>query len=142
MLKVVITKNCCNQYFASILFEDGKQKPQLSSEGKAVGIDLGLNHFAITSDGSKFDNPKILNKHEKNLKKKQQQLSRKQKGSNNRHKARLKVALLHKKNTNCREDFLHKLSRRIVNDNQVIVLENLNIKWIDFSPVQKPVMFA
>lgn len=139
---VTITKNCCHQYFASILFEDGKQKPQLSSEGKAVGIDLGLNHFAITSDGSKFDNPKILNKHEKNLKKKQQQLSRKQKGSNNRHKARLKVALLHKKNTNCREDFLHKLSRRIVNDNQVIVLENLNIKWIDFSPVQKPVMFA
>ncbi len=125
---VTITKNCCHQYFASILFEDGKQKPQLSSEGKAVGIDLGLNHFAITSDGSKFDNPKILNKHEKNLKKKQQQLSRKQKGSNNRHKARLKVALLHKKNTNCREDFLHKLSRRIVNDNQVIVLENLNIK--------------
>ncbi len=125
---VTITKNCCNQYFASILFEDGKQKPQLSSEGKAVGIDLGLNHFAITSDGSKFDNPKILNKHEKNLKKKQQQLSRKQKGSNNRNKARLKVALLHKKNTNCREDFLHKLSRRIVNDNQVIVLENLNIK--------------
>ena len=125
---VTITKNCCHQYFASILFEDGKQKPQLSSEGKAVGIDLGLNHFAITSDGSKFDNPKILNKHEKNLKKKQQQLSRKQKGSNNRNKARLKVAKLNKKNSNCREDFLHKLSRRIVNDNQVIVLENLNIK--------------
>jgi putative transposase len=68
---------------------------------------LGLTHFCITSDGSKFDNPKILKKHELNLKRKQQQLSRKQKGSNNRNKSRLKVAKVHKKITNCREDFLH-----------------------------------
>ncbi|MBE9223135.1 transposase [Cyanobacterium stanieri LEGE 03274] len=126
---VTITKNCCNQYYASILIDDGKDKPEVSSEGKAIGIDLGLNpNIAITSDGSKFDNPKILKKHEVNLKRKQQQLSRKQKGSNNRNKARLKVAKVHKKITNCREDFLHKLSRRIVNENQVIVLENLNVK--------------
>ncbi|AFZ53787.1 transposase, IS605 OrfB family [Cyanobacterium aponinum PCC 10605] len=125
---VTITKNCCNQYYASVLVDDGKDKPKVSSEGKAIGIDLGLNHFAITSDGSKFDNPKILKKHEVNLKRKQQQLSRKQKGSNNRNKARLKVAKVHKKITNCREDFLHKLSRRIVNENQVIVLEDLNVK--------------
>ena len=125
---VTITKNCCNQYYASIVTDDGKDKPEVSSEGKAIGIDLGLNHFAITSGGSKFDNPKILNKHEKNLNRKQQQLSRKQKGSNNRNKAKLKVAKVHKKITNCREDFLHKLSRRIVNENQVIVLENLNVK--------------
>lgn len=125
---VTITKNCTHQYYASILFEDGKDKPQPSIEGKAIGLDLGLNHFAISSDGSKFDNPKILNKHEKNLKRKQQQLSRKKKGSNNRKKARLKVAKVHLKITNCRCDFLHKLSRRIVDENQVIVLENLNIK--------------
>jgi len=54
----------------------GKDKPSSNTKGKAVGIDLGLTHFAVTSDGSKFDNPKILNKHEKNLKLKQQQLSR------------------------------------------------------------------
>jgi len=125
---VTITKNCCNQYYASILYEDGKDKPESSTEGKAIGIDLGLTHFAITSDGSKFDNPKILNKYQKNLKRKQQQLSRKQKGSNNSNKARLKVAKVHKKITNCREDFLHKLSRRIVNENQVIAVENLNVK--------------
>ena len=89
---------------------------------------MGLTHFAITSDGSKFDNPRILNKHEQNLKLKQQQLSRKQKGSNNRIKSRKKVARVHRKITNCREDFLHKLSRRIVNENQVIVVENLNVK--------------
>lgn len=125
---VTITKNCCNQYYASILVDDGKDKPEISAEGKAIGIDLGLTHFAITSDGSKFNNPKILKKYEVNLKRKQQQLSGKQKGSNNRNKSRLKVARLHKKITNCREDFLHKLSRRIVNENQVIAVENLNVK--------------
>jgi putative transposase len=125
---VTISKNCSNQYFASVLFEDGKEKPTSSTEGKAIGIDLGLTHFAITSDGSKFDNPRILNKHEKNLKKKQQDLSRKQKGSNNRNKSRRLVARVHKKITNCRSDFLHKLSRRIVNENQVVVVENLNVK--------------
>ncbi|MCE2703235.1 MAG: transposase, partial [Anabaena sp. 49633_E8] len=125
---VTITKNCSEQYFAAILLEDSKDKPESIVEGKAIGIDLGLTHFAITSDGSKFDNPRILNKHEKNLKIKQQQLSRKQKGSNNRNKARKKVARVHRKITNCREDFLHKLSRRIVNESQVIVVENLHVK--------------
>jgi putative transposase len=125
---VTISKNCSNQYFAAILFDDGKDKPESSTDGKAIGIDLGLSHFAVTSDGSKFDNPRIFGKHEKNLKLKQQQLSRKQKGSNNRNKARKKVARVHRKITNCRADFLHKLSRRIVNKNQVIVTENLNVK--------------
>ncbi|WP_322744578.1 hypothetical protein [Cuspidothrix issatschenkoi] len=69
---VTITKNCSDQCFAAILFEDGKEKPESITEGKAIGIDLGLTHFAITSDGSKFDHPRILNKHEKNLKIKQQ----------------------------------------------------------------------
>jgi len=125
---VTISKNCSHQYFASVLFDDGKDKPEPSTEGKAIGIDLGLTHFAVSSDGSKFDNPRIFAKYENNLKIKQQQLSRSQKGSNNRIKARSKVALVHRKITNCREDFLHKLSRRIVNENQVIVVENLNVK--------------
>jgi putative transposase len=125
---VTISKNSSNQYFAAILFDDGKDKPEPSTDGKAIGIDLGLSHFAVTSDGSKFDNPRILTLHGKNLKLKQQQLSRKQKDSNNRNKARKKVARVHRKIANCREDFLHKLSRRIVNENQVIVTENLNVK--------------
>ncbi|HHP7229571.1 MAG TPA: RNA-guided endonuclease InsQ/TnpB family protein [Xenococcaceae cyanobacterium] len=125
---VTITKNCCDQYFASILFEDGIKKPEPSTEGNAIGIDLGLAHFAITSEGSKFDNPRWLPRHERNLKIKQQQLSRKQKGSSNRHKARKKVAKVHNKITRCREDFQHKLSRRIVDENQVIVVENLAIR--------------
>ncbi|MGL5133106.1 MAG: RNA-guided endonuclease TnpB family protein, partial [Planktothrix sp.] len=125
---VTISKNCSNQYFAALLFDDGKDKLEQKIEGSAVGVDVGLTHFAVTSNGSKFDNPRFLTKHEKNLKRKQQQLSRKEKGSNNRNKARIKVARVHCKITNCREDFLHKLSRRIVNENQVIVTENLNIK--------------
>jgi putative transposase len=125
---VTISKNCSNQYFASVLFEDGKQKLDSNTDGKAVGIDLGLTNFAITSDGSKFDNSRELNQHELNLKQKQQQLSRKQKDSSNRNKSRQTVARVHRKITNCREDFLHKLSRRIVNENQVIVVENLDVK--------------
>lgn len=125
---VTISKNKCNQYYASILFEDGKEIPAPSSDGKAIGLDMGLNDFCVTSDGSKFNNPKWLKKHERNLKIKQQSLSRKKKDSNNRNKARLKVAKVHNKITRCREDYQHKLSRRIVNENQVIVVENLNIK--------------
>jgi len=125
-----VSRNPSGQYHASILFEDGKEKPSPSTEGKAVGVDLGLNHFAITSDGSKFDNPRWMAGHEKNLKTKQRQLSRKQKGSNNRNKARKKVAKVHNKVTRCREDFLHKLSRSLVNENQVIAVENLNVKGI------------
>ncbi|XWK88069.1 MAG: RNA-guided endonuclease TnpB family protein [Phormidium sp.] len=125
---VTVSKNCSNQYFAAILFDDGKDKPISKTEGKAVGIDLGLTHFAVTSDGSKFARPRIFSKHEKNLKIKQQQLSRKQKGSNNCIKARRKVNSVYRKITNCREDFQHKLSRRIVNENQVVIVENLNVK--------------
>ncbi len=125
---VTISKSRSNQYFAAILFEDGEIPPEPSIKGKAIGVDLGLTHFAITSDGSKFDNPKYLSRHERNLKVKQQQLSRKVKGSNNRLKSRQRVAVVHRKITNCRENFLHKLSRRIVNENQVIVVENLNVK--------------
>jgi putative transposase len=76
----------------------------------------------------KFDNPRWIKKHERNLKTKQQQLSRQQKGSNSRNKSRIKVAKVHNKISRCREDFQHKLSRRIVNENQVLVLENLAVK--------------
>ncbi len=124
---VTVSLNKSGQYFAAILFDDGKDKPESSNKGKAVGIDLGLTHFAITSDGSKFDNPRWINKHECNLKVKQQQLSRKQKGSNNKNKSRLKVARVHNKIANCRSDFHHKLSRRIVNENQVVCVENLAV---------------
>ena len=124
---VTVSKNSSGQYFAAILFDDGKEKPLSVGEGKNIGIDLGLTHFAITSEGSKFDNPRWIKKHEQNLKTKQQQLSRKQKGSNNRNKSRKKVAKVHLKVANCRSDFHHKLSRRIVNESKVICVESLAV---------------
>ncbi|MCK4258253.1 MAG: transposase, partial [Halanaerobiales bacterium] len=84
--------------------------------------------FAITSSGEKFDNPKYLRKYEKQLIRWQRILSRRKKGSNRREKARLKVAQLHEKIRNCRQDYLHKLSTKLINENQVICLEDLQVK--------------
>lgn len=125
---VTVSLNPDGNYFASVLVDDKKKVPQASSKGKAIGIDLGLTHFCTTSDSSKFDNPCHIKKYARNLKKKQQSLSRKQKGSNTRAKAKKLVAKIHSKIRRVREDFLHKLSRKIVNDNQVIAVENLNVK--------------
>jgi putative transposase len=125
---VTVSMNASCQYFASVLVDDGEDIPEKTAEGKAVGIDLGLTHFAIRDDGSKFDNPRWLAKHEKNLRAKQKRLSRRQKGSNNRNKTRKQVAGVHNKISQCRSDFHHKLSRRMVDENQVIVVENLAVR--------------
>jgi len=125
---VTVSRNPDGKYFVSVLIDDGKANPESVPVDKAVGIDVGLTHCAITSDGSKFPNPKFFVKCQRNLKRKQQKLSRKKKGSQNRKKAKLAVAKVHSKMARCREDFLQKLSRKIVNENQVIAVENLNIK--------------
>lgn len=125
---VTVSRNPDGKHFVSVRVDDGKANPELVPVDKAIGIDVGLTHFAITSNGSKFHNPKFFVKRQRNLKKKQQKLSRKKKGSQNRKKARLAVAKVHSKIARCRENFLHKLSRKIVNENQVIAVENLNIK--------------
>ncbi len=127
---VTITKTKTDKYYASLLFDNKQPEPKITSKGKALGIDLGLIHFCITSDSSKFDNPHHLKKHERNLKRKQQKLSRKQKDSNSRNQARRLVARAHEKIRNGRQDFLHKLSRKLVNENQVIIAEDLNIKGL------------
>lgn len=117
------------RYYASLLMDDGIDKPESSGEGRAVGIDLGLIDFAVTSDGSKFNNPKHLKKHERNLKRRQRKLSRKKdKTTNKRRKAKVALSKVHSKISRVREDFLHKLSRKIVNENQVIVVEDLAVK--------------
>lgn len=125
---VTVSMNHAGKYYASLLFDDGLPDIEISSEGKAVGIDVGLTQIAITSDGSKFDNPKPLKKRAKNLLRKQQKLSRKVKGSNRRKKARRIVARVHERIANSRRDFQHKLSRKLVNENQVIIVENLAVK--------------
>lgn len=90
-----------------------------------------MKDFAITHDGEevvKYSNPKHLKRHEKNLRRKQQKLSRKTKGSKTRHKAKKLVAKVHERVSNTRQDFLHKLSRKLVDESQVIVVENLHVK--------------
>ncbi|MBF2087379.1 MAG: IS200/IS605 family element transposase accessory protein TnpB [Synechococcales cyanobacterium K44_A2020_017] len=125
---VTITMNPDGRHFAALCLDDGSEKPLASADGKAVGIDLGLTHVVITSDGSKFDNPRHIAKHQRNLKRKQRKLSGKQKGSNRRRKARTLVARVHQKIANSRNDFLHKLSRKMVDENQVIIVENLTVR--------------
>ena len=125
---VTVSMSSTGKYYASLLFDDAVPNVNFCVEGKAVGVDLGLSHFAITSDGSKFDNPKHLKKSAQNLKRKQQKLSRKTKRSNGRTKARIIVARVHERISNTRKDFQHKLSRKLVNENQVIVVENLAVK--------------
>ena len=89
-----------------------------SADGDVIGIDLGLTDFAVTSNGSKYQHPRATKKHERNLKRKQKKLDRKtDKTTNNRRQAKLAVAKVHSKIKRVREDFLHKLSRKIVDEN-------------------------
>ena len=125
---VTVSMTPSGEYYASCLYDNEKEPPASDSEGKAIGLDLGLTHFVITSDGTKHGSPNFYRKYEIKLAKKQKKLSKKQKGSSNRNKAKKQVAKVQEKITRCREDFLHKLSRNLVDENQVIVVENLAVK--------------
>jgi len=126
---VTISMNPSSKYFASVLCEIEKDiKPK--RKGKKIGIDLGLKSFLVASDGERVESPKFLRTSKDKLKHLQRQLSRKKKGSQNRNKARIKVARIYEKITNQRVDFLHKLSHRLVSENQAIFAEDLNVKGI------------
>ena len=127
---VTVSKNRAGQYFASIRLEVEKETP-VTKDSVVTGIDLGIKEFAITYNGnkySKYDNPRHTEKYARNLKRKQQKLARKQLNSNRRKQARLLVAKVHNKIHNARHDFLHKLSRKIVDTSEIIVVENLHVK--------------
>ena len=129
---VTISKNSSDRYFASIIYE--VEACFISSNSKKIlGIDLGIKDFAIVHDGtktSKYANPRHIKKHEKNLSRKQKKLSRKKLGSNSRHKAKKIVAKVHARISNSRQDFLHKLSRKLTNESQVVIVENLHVKGL------------
>jgi putative transposase len=126
MRNLTISKTKSGKYFASICVE--REVPNPTYKGEKVGIDLGLKDFAITSEGQRFGNPKFLAKSEEKLKKSQRKLSRTKKGSKGREIARLRVARQHEKIANQRQDFLHKLSRQLVEENQLIVIEDLCVQ--------------
>ena len=125
LMSVTISKNPSGQYFASILIETKiDYKPKTNNE---VGIDLGLKTFATQSDGIEIANPKFLNKNQVKLRRMQQHLSRKQKGSNRRNKCRLKIARLHQKIANQRDWCLHNYSTSLINNYDRIHIEDLNV---------------
>jgi putative transposase len=127
---VTISKTPSDKYFASILCET-EDFENSSTGDKTIGVDLGLKDFAIVHDCeevTKYSNPKNLKGHEKNLARKQQKFARKVKGSKTREKFRKLVAKVHERVSNTRQDFLHKLSRKLVDESQVIVVEDLHVK--------------
>lgn len=126
---LTISKNSSGQYFATILVEtiDGIIEPREINEQTTLGIDLGIKDIIVTSNGEKISNPKHLKKLEKRLKKRQRKYSKKQKGSNNKNKSRIKVAKVHQKIKNQRNDFLHKLSSKLISENQTICIEDLAV---------------
>ena len=123
---VSISKTPSGKYFVSVLTEEDIE--QLPVNDNKIGIDLGIKDFAITSNGDRYENIKTTYKYEKQLSKLQRKLCRQKKGSNNRQKTKIKIARLHEKIANIRKDYLNKLSSKIINENQVIICEDLNIK--------------
>ncbi len=129
MKTLTISKNPSGQYFATILVEtiDDIIEPKDINENTSIGIDLGIKDFLVSSNGDKISNPKYLKQSEKKLKKAQRKHSKKIKGSNNKNKSRIKVAKMHQKISNQRKDFLHKLSSKLISENQTICLEDLAV---------------
>ena len=124
--KMNIIKTPTGKYYVSVFTE--QEIEDLPKTNKQVGIDLGLKDFVITSNNKKFKNNRYTKKYAKQLKKAQQHLSRKQKGSNGFEKQKLKVAKIHEKIASCRLDTLHKVSHQLVNQYDLISIEDLNVK--------------
>jgi len=129
---ITILKTPTDKYYVSILTNDQKDTPQKQhyNESNTIGVDVGLKSFAVTSNEEVIENPKYLEKSQKKLQHLQRCANRKKKGSKNRKKANSKVAKCHEKIANQRRDFQHKLSTRLVCENQAIAIETLNIKGL------------
>ncbi len=125
IMSATIRRNPSGKYFVSILSEVEIQS--LPMVEKHIGIDLGIKNFAICSDGTQFSNPKYLSKYEKKLVRWQRILSRRKKGGSNWNEARLKVARLHEKIANTRNDYLQKVSTLLIRENQMIGIEDLSV---------------
>ena len=125
ILSCTISMNCCGQYFVSVIVDT--VIPSKNKTGKSVGIDLGLKSFATLSDGVVIDNIKFFREKQSEIIKIQKHLSRKKKGSNRYRKNKLKIARLHNKVTNRRNDFLHNVTTLLVNNYDVICIEDLNV---------------
>lgn len=122
-----LTKNKSGNYHLSVLI-DIKPSNSLPKTDQVCGLDLGIKDFITTSEGQSYENLKIKRSNERKLRKLNQNLSRKQKGSKNKNKSRIKLAKYHEKLNNIKENYLHLIVNQIINENQVIVMEDLNVK--------------
>ncbi|MFE5406799.1 RNA-guided endonuclease InsQ/TnpB family protein [Streptomyces sp. NPDC056580] len=135
---VSVVKDSAGRYFASFVVETGPEEilPEATPE---VGVDLGLGHFAVLSDGRKIDSPRFLRRAEKRLKKAQRDLSRKEKGSQNRDRARIRVARAHARVADARREFHHRLSTKLIRENQAVAVEDLAVKGLARTRLAKSV---
>ena len=134
---VTVIRDPAGRYFASFVVE-AKAAP-LPPTAPVVGIDLGLNHFAVLSEGRKITAPQFLRRTEKLLQRRQRELSRKQKSSRNREKARVKVARAHARVADARRDFHHQLSTALIRDNQAVAVEDLAVNGLARTRLAKSV---
>lgn len=134
---VTVVKDAAGRYFASFVVET--EPEPLPTADHVVGIDLGLTHFVILSDGTKIDSPRFLRRAAKKLKREQQRLARKAQGSNNRAKARVKVARAHAQVADARREFHHQLSTEVIRDNQAVAIEDLAVKGLARTRMAKSV---
>jgi putative transposase len=134
---VTAIKDAAGRYFASFLVETRPRA--LPETASVIGIDLGLRHFAVLSDGRKITAPRFLRRAEKTLRRRQRELSRKQKGSRNRDKARVKVARAHARVADARRDFHHQVSTALIRESQAVAVEDLAVKALGRTRLAKSV---
>ena len=127
ILNATVSQEPSGKYYVSLCCTDVDIEP-FEKTSDVIGLDLGIKDFCITSDGEMISNPKYLKKSLNKLAKLQRELSRKSKGSSNRNKARIRVARLQEHIANQRKDFLHKLSTKIVKNNDIVCIEDLQVK--------------
>ena len=123
---ITVSKTTDEKYYISLLVEEKTETINLMDN--AIGLDLGIKDLIVDSNGNKYKNHKYLSKPQKKLAKEQRKLSKMVKGSSNRNKQRIKVARIHRHINNQRNDYLHKLSKKIIDENQIICIEDLKVK--------------
>ncbi|MEU0068941.1 RNA-guided endonuclease TnpB family protein [Streptomyces sp. NPDC006332] len=140
---VTVILDAAGRYFASFVIDTDPDTDRTrwteSDCEAAIGIDLGLAHFTVLSDGTKIDSPRFLRRAEKKLKKAQRELSRKRKGSKNRAKARMKVARAHAAVADARKEFHHQLSTKLIRENQAVAVEDLAVSGLARTRLAKSV---
>ena len=134
---VTVIRDCAGRYFASFVVQAGPST--LPEAEPVIGIDLGLKHFAVLSDGRKIASPRFLRRAENKLRRAQRSLSRKEEGSRNRDKARVTVARAHARVADARRDFCHQLSTALIRENQAVAVENLAVKGLARTRLAKSV---